>query len=86
MHHPELTRTIDTMGRFPYNDKQGNKMVKGINKLEELNELIEQKILEIIGDPDYGLELRDEFKEEIIKRLKKKTKRISHDEVVKKFG
>jgi len=54
--------------------------------LDKLNDLIEQKILEIIGDPDYGLELRPDFKKEIIRRLYKKTKRISHHEVMKKFG
>ncbi len=52
---------------------------------DDLNNLIEQKILEILGDPDYGLELRDDFKKEIAKRLRRKSKRISHDEVIKKF-
>jgi hypothetical protein len=54
--------------------------------LEDLSQLIEQKVLEIIGDPDQGLELREEFKQELYKRLQKKTKRFSHAEVVKKFG
>ena len=61
---------------------------KEINRLNlnDLNNLIEQKILEILGDPDYGLELRADFKKEILKRLRSKSKRISHEEVVKKFG
>jgi hypothetical protein len=54
--------------------------------IEDLNNLIEQKILEILGDPDYGLELREDFKRELVKRLSKKSKRISHEEVIKKFG
>jgi len=54
--------------------------------IEDLNNLIEQKILEILGDPDYGLELREDFKRELMKRLSKKSKRISHEEVIKKFG
>jgi len=37
--------------------------------MEELEYLIEQKILELLGDPDSGLELRGEFKKELKKRL-----------------
>ena len=54
--------------------------------IEDLEYLIEQKILEILGDPDAGLELRDDFKEKIRKRLEMPSKRVSHEEVVKKFG
>jgi predicted PP-loop superfamily ATPase len=54
--------------------------------VEELEYLIEQKILEVLGDPDSGLELREEFKEELKRRLENPSKRISHEEVVKKFG
>jgi hypothetical protein len=56
---------------------------KEINHLniDDLNNLIEQKILEILGDPDYGLELREDFKRELMKRLSKKSKRISFDEI-----
>jgi len=51
--------------------------IKFLNQisLDKLNDLIEQKILEVIGDPDYGLELRPDFKKEIIRRLYKKTKK-----------
>jgi len=37
---------------------------KEINHLniDDLNNLIEQKIREILGDPDYGLELGEDFK------------------------
>ena len=54
--------------------------------LNDLNNLIEQKILEILGDPDYGLELREDFKKEISKRLRGKSRKITHEEVVEKFG
>ena len=42
--------------------------------MQELEYLIEQKILEILGDPDSGLELKEEFKE----RLSSPSRRISH--------
>ena len=51
--------------------------------IEDLEHLIEQKVLEILGDPDFGLELKDEFKEELRKRLKRSSRRVSHDEVIK---
>lgn len=56
---------------------------KEINHLniDDLNNLIEQKILEILGDPDYGLELREDFKQEIVKRLRQKSKRVSFEEI-----
>ena len=33
--------------------------------VDDLEHLIEQKVLEILGDPDSGLELRDEFKRKL---------------------
>lgn len=54
--------------------------------MDDLEHLIEQKILEILGDPDSGLELRDEFKEKLRERLEKPSKRISHEEVLNRFG
>lgn len=53
--------------------------------IEELEQLIEQKILEILGDPDAGLELNEEFKRELKDRLEKQSKRISHQEVLSRF-
>lgn len=58
----------------------------GAMSIDELENLIEQKILEVFGDPDSGLELRDDFKEKLKKRLSEKGTRISHQEVVKRFG
>jgi hypothetical protein len=37
--------------------------------IEKLEYFIEQKILEILGDPDSGLELREEFKSKLKERL-----------------
>ncbi len=53
--------------------------------IDDLEYLIEQKVLEILGDPDSGLELKDKFKEELRERLKKSPKRISHEEVITRF-
>jgi hypothetical protein len=52
---------------------------------EELELLVEQKILEILGDPDYGLALREQFKERLKERLQDPAK-MAHEEVVKRFG
>jgi hypothetical protein len=54
--------------------------------IDDLEYLIEQKVLEILGDPDAGLELRDEFKEGLRNRLKNSSKRTSHEETLKRFG
>ncbi|MFH1538918.1 MAG: hypothetical protein ABIH66_08150 [bacterium] len=58
----------------------------GAMSIEDLENLIEQKILEVFGDPDAGLELREDFKETLKKRLSVNSKRISHREAVEKFG
>lgn len=52
---------------------------------EELELLVEQKILEILGDPDYGLELREGFKERLKERLQDPAS-MSHEEVMRRFG
>ncbi len=54
--------------------------------IDDLENLIEQKIIEVLGDPDINLNLRDDFKKELKNRLKRKVKRFSHQEVVKRFG
>ena len=54
--------------------------------VNDLEELIEQKLLEIIGDPDSGLHLEKDFKEKLERRLRNVPKKVSHDEVLKKFG
>lgn len=57
----------------------------GAMSLDELENLIEQKILETFGDPDAGLELREDFKEKLKQRFSDNSKRISHKKVVEKF-
>ena len=54
--------------------------------IEELENLVEQKILEILGDPDTNLQLREDFKEELRARLASLSKRASHKEVMERFG
>jgi len=54
--------------------------------IDELEYLIEQKVLEILGDPDFGLELKEEFKGELRERLKQSPKRISHEEAITRLG
>jgi hypothetical protein len=53
---------------------------------DDLEQFIEQKLLEILGDPDAGLPLREDFRKNLEQRLQKPSKRVSHEEVVKKFG
>ena len=53
---------------------------------EDLELLIEQKVLEMLGDPDSGLELKEEFKTQLKERYKKSSVRISHKEVLKRIG
>jgi hypothetical protein len=54
--------------------------------IDDLENLIEQKIIEVLGDPDISLNLREDFKKELKDRLKRKVKRFSHQEVIKRFG
>ena len=54
--------------------------------IEDLEHLIEHKLLEILGDPDSGLQLNKEFKTKLEQRLKKPSERISHQEVLKRFA
>ncbi|MCL0062181.1 hypothetical protein M1N62_04380 [Thermodesulfovibrionales bacterium] len=54
--------------------------------VDDLECLIEHKILEILGDPDSGLELRDKFKRKLKERMEKPSKMIPHEEMLKKLG
>ena len=53
---------------------------------EELELFIEQKVSEILGDPDCELELREDFKKRLEQRLKNPSRTVSQAEVEKKFG
>jgi hypothetical protein len=54
--------------------------------MDELEEFIEQKLLEILGDPDSGLQLKPEFQKKLEMRLKKASPRVPHQEVIKRFA
>jgi hypothetical protein len=54
--------------------------------IDELEGLIEQKIVEVLGDPDSGLELREEFTRELKSRLENPSRRLPHHEIVKRIG
>jgi len=54
--------------------------------LDDIEYLIEQKMLEFFGDPDSGLVLRTEFREELQRRLKNQRQKITHHEVISRFG
>lgn len=53
---------------------------------DDVEQLIEQKLIEIIGDPDSSLHLKKEFKAKLEQRLKRSAKRMSHEEVLKRFA
>jgi hypothetical protein len=59
---------------------------KGVPRKDDLEHLIEQKVLDLLGDPDAGLELKQEFKEELSRRLKNHGVAISHQEVAKRVA
>jgi len=53
--------------------------------VDDLEHLIEQKMLEFFGDPDSGLVLRAEFREELQHRMKNSGPKITHHEVASRF-
>jgi hypothetical protein len=46
--------------------------------VEKLEQFIENKLVELVGDPDSGLKLKPAFKKKLRQRLTKPSKRISH--------
>jgi len=54
--------------------------------IDDLEQLIEHKLLEILGDPDSGLHLKKEFKKKIKRRLRKPSERISHHDVINRLA
>jgi hypothetical protein len=54
--------------------------------IDELEHFIEQKLLEVLGDPDSGLQLSEEFKKKLQERLQTPSKRIPHEEVLNRFA
>jgi len=56
--------------------------------IDELEDLIEARILEVLGDPDAGLELRDEVKERLrssLAAVERGQRLLSMDEVARLF-
>jgi len=56
------------------------------NLIRELKMYLSQLILEILRDPDFGLEIGDEIKEKLEKIRKKKVKFFNEEEVKKKLN
>ncbi|OGP57991.1 MAG: hypothetical protein A2V67_10950 [Deltaproteobacteria bacterium RBG_13_61_14] len=54
--------------------------------VDELEQFIEHKVVEILGDPDAGLALKPAFRKKLESILKKSSKMTSHQEVVKRLG
>jgi hypothetical protein len=52
----------------------------------DIEQLIEQKLLELIGDPDSGLQLQKSFVKKIKERLKNNSEQISHKTIAKRYG
>jgi len=50
-----------------------------------IEEIVEHKLLELLGDPDSGLKLRSEIRKRLEKSLKSKEKRISAKQVAKEL-
>ena len=53
---------------------------------KKLGDLVEQKILEFLGDTDSGLELKKGFLTNLRNRMGKSQKLTSHATVLKKYG
>jgi hypothetical protein len=53
---------------------------------DDLEQLIEHKVVEMLGDPDAGLRLKPEFRKKLESRLKQNGLRTCHQEVIKRFG
>lgn len=67
--------------------RESEKMPKVKNlSMDDLELLVEQKVLEILGDPDSGLELSDEFKRKLRERVESSAQRVSHEEVLRRLG
>ena len=54
--------------------------------VEDLEHFIEQKLLEVLGDPDSGLQLTEDFRKKLEERLRTPSKRITHEEVLNRFA
>jgi hypothetical protein len=54
---------------------------------KKLENLVEQKVLEFLGDPDNGLSLKKSFVAKLKKNMAQKNRRyVSHADVLKRYG
>jgi hypothetical protein len=53
---------------------------------KKLEHLVEQKILEFLGDPDSGLTLKKSFVTELKKRMRKTGKLTSNRDMAQMYG
>ena len=53
---------------------------------KKLEHLVEQKILEFLGDPDAGLSLKPAFVSLLKKRSKQNNRTVPHTAVKKRYG
>ncbi len=56
------------------------------NERKDLENLVEHKILEFLGDPDAGADLKATFAAALRKRLNKKQKLMPLSELAEKYG
>jgi hypothetical protein len=52
----------------------------------EIENIVERKLLEFLGDPDEGLKLKKSFVANLRKSMKDGRKSISHSVVMKQYG
>jgi hypothetical protein len=58
----------------------------GVEELKQLiSQVVEQKLEELLGDPDWGLELKEEIKERL-RRTSKAKRGVPASEVAKRLG
>jgi len=51
-----------------------------------IEEIVERKLLELLTDPDFGLELREEVKERLMRLLRSRKKGVPLQEVANRLG
>ncbi|RKY17142.1 MAG: hypothetical protein DRP63_04205 [Planctomycetota bacterium] len=51
-----------------------------------IEEIVERKLLELLTDPDFGLELREEVKERLRRLLRSRKKGVPLQEVANRLG
>ena len=61
-------------------------MQKVILSKSDIEFLIEQKLLELLHDPDSGLHLDKLFVKKLKSRLKAREPRVSHKKIIEKYG